>query len=157
MCAQATICDTLDVALEKALEMETDTFLTLLAAIRRVAHPGAKAILRDTAHEKLRLKTRLEEAMLDGDLTTDDLQGAAPTMNLDALFGVAQLGNDADSREALAFCIHLVSGAVSFYRDLGSACAGAPMGPVFKRLGDDQSALLQKLEDDYETHCLPEG
>lgn len=157
MCAQATMCYTLDAALEKALEMENETFLTLLAATRRAINHGAKAILRDTAHEKLRLKFRLEEASLDGSLATDTLQSAAPTMELDSLFGIKQLADSADSREALAFCIHLVTGAVGFYRDLGNACAGAPMGPVFTRLADDQSALLRKLEEEYETHCLPEG
>jgi len=157
MCAQATMCYTLDAALEKALEMENETFITLLAATRRAINHGAKSILRETAHEKLQLKYRLEEASLDGSLATEALQSAAPTMDLDSLFGVKQLGNNADSREALAFCIHLVNGAVAFYRDLGDACADAPMGPVFKRLADDQSALLRKLEEDYETHCLPEG
>jgi len=157
MCAEATMCYTLDAALEQALEMENETFLTLLAAIRRAINHGAKAILRDTAHEKLRLKFLLEEAILDGSLTTDDLQAAAPTMDFGTLFGVKQLADHADSREALAFCIHLVQGSVSYYRELGDVCAGAPMGPIFKRLGDDQSALLRKLEDDYEIHCLPEG
>jgi len=157
MSVQATVCDTLEVALEKALEMETDSFLTLLAATRRATHQGAKAVLHDTAADKLRLKTRLEEAMLEGGIDTAGLQDAAPTMNLDFLIGVKQLATSADTREALAYCIHLVSGAVDFYRDLGNSCAGAPMGPIFKRLGDDQSALLQKLETDYETHFLPEG
>jgi len=157
MTEQGSVCYTLTAAMDKALEMENDSFRTLLLATHQATDPSARGILHDTATAKLKLKTRLEEAMLAGRVDDAALQSAVPTMNLDFLVGLKTLKPVAGAREALAFCIHLVSGAVAFYHNLGSICAHAPMGPVFKRLGDDQTTLLRSLETDYEEHFLTEN
>jgi hypothetical protein len=40
---------------------------------------------------------------------------------------------------------------------MAKCCAGAPMAQIFTVLGDEQTRLLQKLEDTFEEHFLTEG
>lgn len=72
-------------------------------------------------------------------------------------YGKRTLSADADTRVSLSYAIHLVTAAVDFYHDMASACEGAPMSAIFKRLGNEQTGLLQELEDSYEEHFLTEN
>ena len=78
-------------------------------------------------------------------------------MQFDQQYGKRTLSADADTRDALSYAIHLVTAAVDFYHDMASACEGAPMSAIFKRLGNEQTGLLQELEDSYEEHFLTEN
>jgi rubrerythrin len=71
--------------------------------------------------------------------------------------GKESLQADADAREAMAYAIHLVTQAVDYYKNMASACDGAPMSRVFARISGDQTTFLQALEDAYEEHFLAEN
>ncbi|PLX80815.1 MAG: ferritin [Desulfuromonas sp.] len=150
-------CFTLDAALEQAVEMENRIYREFLSAIRKVMNKGAIAILRDAAIGKLESKHLLEKALLEGDIESTELHEPVPTMQLDSHYGKESLSYDADSRAALAYAIHLVTGSVNYYREMAGACAGAPMSPVFAKISGDQTTLLQRLEDAYEEHFLTEN
>ena len=154
---QSQVCFTLETALEKAIEMENTIFSDFLGAIQAVESTHAKDILREAALGKLNQKQQIEKALLEGTIDDLELHVAVPTMHLDPRFGKKQLSADADARDALSYSVHMVTEAIEFYHNMSKACTGAPMSAVFKRLGDEQTRLLQKLEDSYEAHFLTQN
>ncbi len=155
---QGQVCYTFEAAIEMAVKMEDEGFRHYLAAIRKVNSKGAKEILRDAALDELEHKHQLEKALLEGNMGGDAaLNRPVPTMNLDYVLAKKELTPESDTREALAYAIHLEKGSIDFYKRMSLGCAGAPMAPVFGRLLADESRHLQSLEDLYEQHFLPEG
>ncbi len=157
MNSQNYICFTLGAALEKAIELENSIFADFWSSLQAVENVHAQNVLRETALAKLEQKHTLEQALLLGTLDGLDLHAAVPTMKLDQHYGSHKLAAGADTRDAMSYAIHLVTESVTFYQGMSKACAGAPMSEMFKRLGDEQTGLLQKLEDSYEAHFLTEN
>ena len=157
MSEQAHVCFTLEAALEYAVEMENGIFADFLSTIQTVKSKAAKEILRDAALSKLKEKHQLETALLEGTIEGVELHVSVPTMSIDTRYGKSTLHADADAREALAYALHLVTNAVAYYKNMATACEGAPMSNVFARISDDQTTLLQELEDTYEEHFLTEN
>jgi len=158
MSEQGQVCYTFEAAIEMAVKMEEEGFRHYLTAIRTVKNKGAKEILRDAALDELDHKHQLEKALLDGEMGGgEELARPVPTMNLDYVLATPKITRESDTREALAYAIHLEKGSIDFYTRLAQGCAGAPMAPVFQRLLADESRHLQSLEDLYEEHFLPEG
>ena len=152
------VCYTFEAAIEMAVKMEEEGFRHYLDAIRKVSNKGAKEILRDAALDELDHKHQLEKALLEGNMQgSAELHRPVPTMNLDYVLAQKELGADSDTRQALAYAIHLEKGSIDFYTKMSQGCSGAPMAPVFQRLLADESRHLQSLEDLYEQHFLPEG
>ena len=155
---QGQVCYTFEAAIEMAVKMEDEGFRHYLAAIRTVSNKGAKEILRDAALDELEHKHELEKALLEGNMGgSAELNRPVPTMNLDYVLAKKELTPESDTREALAYAIHLEKGSIDFYKRMSQGCAGAPMAPVFDRLLADETRHLQSLEDLYEQHFLPEG
>lgn len=157
MSEQSGTCFTLEAALEKAIDLETNIFKQFIKAIRTTSQDGAKEVLREAAIEELRHKQHLERALLEGGLDNCEINKVVPTMNLDHRFGVVSIDRDADSRAALAHAIHLINTSVQFYQMMIEACEGAPMAAVFRQIGTEQKQHLQKLEDSFEEHFLTEN
>jgi len=152
-------CHTLEAALRKAVQVESDGFQQYLSGMRTVRDPQARELLREAALEELEHKFQLEKALVNGFIseTSHLLENPAPTMNLDYMLKVKELSPRAGIREALAFAIHLRKGSLDFYRQMSEGCAGAPMAALFDKIGNDESRHLQHLEDLYEEHFLPEN
>ena len=157
MSDQSHVCFTLEAALEHAVEMENGIFSDFLSAIQAVKSKTAKAVLRDAALGKLKEKQQIEKALLEGNIEGVELHAPVPTMSLDSHYGKKALHAEADTREALAYAVHLVAQAVDYYKNMAKACKGAPMSQIFSRISGDQTTLLQELEDTYEEHFLTEN
>jgi len=150
-------CFTLEAALQNAIEMENRIFADFQGAIQTVKSKAAKELLREAALSKLVDKHRLEKALIQGTVDEEALHSPVPTMSLDVHYGKKALAVDSDTRESLAFAIHLVTLTVNYYKDMAQACGEAPMSRVFMQISGDQTSLLQKLEDSYEEHFLTEN
>ena len=158
MTTQQGVCYTFEAALEMALTMEQRCFRAYLQAIRLVKDPSARLLLKDAALDEIAQKQRLEKALVEGGIDPEEhLQQSMPLMHLDDLLKQNELKEDADSRQALAYVIHLKKESLGFYDKLAKGCTGAPMAPIFQQLANDESLNLQKLEDLYETHFLTEN
>ena len=158
MTSQQGVCYTFEAALEMALTMEQRCFRAYLQAIRTVKNRAAGLILKDAALDEIEHKQQLEKALIEGGIDPGDhLQQTMPLMNLDELLKQKELTPDADSRQALAYVIHLKKDSLEFYDKLAKGCTGAPMAPIFQQLANDESLNLQKLEDLYEEHFLTEN
>jgi len=151
-------CLTFVAACMAAIEMENRIYRNYLEALRVVKNPGAREILQEAATEKLAYKHKLEQAALEGGLADMVSPGPVSVMHLSLrCCDQHRIDADADSRKALAFAIRMAQDALTFYRDMASRCSGAPMAKIFTILGDEQTRHLQKLEDTFEEHFLPEG
>lgn len=157
MSEQADVCYTFEGALEMAISLENNGFRSYLEALRKVKSKPAREILKDAALDELAHKYELEKALVDGHIAEGTLNSPLPTMNLDAVLVKKELRPDSDAREALAYSIHLENEAISFYKRMATACAGAPMGKLIERLVADESRHLQQLEDMYEEHFMTEN
>ncbi len=157
MSNEKQVCLTLGAALQEAIEMENAILNDFMSSLNVVENEHAQKVLKETALAKLAQKHALEQALIEGSVDGADLHAAVPTMQLSQQYGKRTLSTDADTRDALSYAIHLVTVAVAFYHDMASACEGAPMSSIFKRLGNEQTGLLQELEDSYEEHFLTEN
>ncbi|MRR38360.1 ferritin, partial [bacterium] len=99
----------------------------------------------------------------DQDLLDVEIEGAgAPdrqisTMNLGYVLAKKELSPQSDTREALAYAIHLEKGSMDFYKRMAQGCAGAPMAGIFEKMLADEAKHLQQLEDLYEEHFMTEN
>jgi len=154
---QEQVCYTFEAALEMAVQMENDGFRHYLDALRRVKNKAAREVLKDAALDELEHKHQLERALVEGHVEGHTLDRPVSTMNLDYILETREIGPDADSRQALAYAIHLEKGSLDFYRRMSKGCEGAPMAALFERIANDESRHLQALEDLYEEHFLTEN
>jgi|SRR6266568_4460473 len=157
MSDQGQVCYTFEAAVEMAISMENEGFRHYLEALRIVKNKGAKEILREAALDELEHKHQLEKALVEGRMVEGGLSNNVPTMNLDYVLDQKELSSNSDSREALAYAIHLEKSTIDFYQRMTQGCAGAPMGKLFEQLLADESRHLQSLEDLYEEHFLTEN
>lgn len=158
MSEQGAVCYTFEAAVEMAITMEEEGFRHYLEAIRKVKNKGAKQILKEAALDELEHKLSLEKALLEGQMEgTDSMERQIPTMNLGYVLAKKELSPQSDTREALAYAIHLEKGAIDFYQRMAQGCAGAPMAKLFDRLLVDETKHLQQLEDMYEEHFMTEN
>lgn len=158
MSSQGAVCYTFAAAVEMAVKMENNGFRHYLDAMRKVKNKQAKMILQDAALDELEHKHQLEKALVEGTLEGEEsMNRPVPTMNLDYVLKTKALSPNADAREALAYAIHLEKEAVEFYQKMSAGCAGAPMGSIFEKIGNDETRHLKTLEDLYEQHFLTEN
>jgi len=151
-------CLTFDAACMAGIEMENRIFQNYVEALRVVKDQAAKDILLEAAQSKLTYKHKLETAVLEGKFAGMLTSGPVSVMNLRVrCCDQGQIDSGADARKALAYAIQMAQEALRFYRDMAKNCEGAPMAKLFMELGDDQTRHLQRLEDTFEEHFLPEG
>ena len=155
--SQEESCYTFEAALEMAIKMEDEGFRYYLEAMRNLIQKDARAIIKDAALDELEHKHEMEKALIEGRMDGHVLDRPVPTMNLDYVLGQRSLRPDANTREALAYAIHLEKESLEFYRRMAKGCAGAPMAGLFERIANDESRHLQALEDLYEEHFLTEN
>lgn len=152
------ICFTYEGALEAAIAMEEEGFRNYLWALRTVEQKGAKEILRENAIDELNHKHQLEMALVEGQMKgAEEMSRTIPTMNMGYVLKKAELGPDSTVRDALVYAMQLEKEAAEFYRKANEGCAGAPMAKLFERLHSEESSHLQRLEDLYEKHFMPEN
>ena len=153
-----SVCLTFEAACMAAIEMENRIFQNYVHALRVVKDQAASEILLEAALAKLAHKYKLEMAALEGKLDEPISSGPVSIMNLSVrCCDQHQIDGKADNRKALAYAIQMAQDALKFYRNMAKCCAGAPMAQIFTVLGDEQTRLLQKLEDTFEEHFLTEG
>jgi rubrerythrin len=152
------VCYTFEAALEMAIEMESEGFRNYLVGLRRVKDKHAREILREMALDELEHKHTLEKALVAGAIEGEQiLSSEVPTMNLDYVLKPTEMSPTAGVREAIAYAIHLEKKSLDFYQRMSRGCEGAPMAAVFRKIGNDESLHLQRLEDLYEEHFLTEN
>ncbi|CAG0964215.1 ferritin family protein [Geobacter sp.] len=158
MSEQGAVCYTFEAAVEMAITMEEEGFRHYLGAIKKVKHKGAREILKEAALDELEHKHSLEQALLEGQMEGAEALGKPiSTMNLSYVLAKKELSPNSDTREALAYAIHLEKGSMDFYKRMAEGCAGAPMAGIFEKMLADETKHLLQLEDLYEEHFMTEN
>ena len=150
--ATEEVCYTRETALEKAIEMETNSFQVYKEAYLRSKDRRAKDLLRDLALDELRHKYTLEKAFFEETVALHEAgykQG--PSMKFDMLLEEKPLGENPDEQDVFIYSIHEEKRAVDFYKNMARQCAGAPMEQMFGRLAEDEEGHLSRLEELYES------
>ena len=149
------VCYTQEVALEKAIEMETKSFKTYKSAYLTARDRLAKDLLRDLALDELRHKYTLEKAFFEETVLLHETGvKEGPSMNLSLLLEDKPLDETATDQDVMIHAIHEEKRAVDFYKNMAEQCGGAPMEKMFRRLYEDEEGHLARLEELYEKHYM---
>ena len=151
------LCYTRDAALEKAIEMEANSFRLYKNAYRKVQDEAAKALIKELALEELEHKYALEKAFFEEVVSLHD-KGLMeePSMKFVVFLEEKPLGEQSGAQDVLTYAIHDEQRSVDFYKHFFSQCSGAPMEELFKRLAREEEKHLARLEETYERLYLPE-
>ena len=146
------VCYTREVALEKAIELEIQSFQTYKEAYLKISDPHVKDLVKDLALEELEHKYILEKAYFEETVALhDENMKEGPSMKLSLLLQEKPLEEDADDQDVMIHAIHDEKRTVDFYKKMAEQCGGAPMEEMFKRLYQDEEAHLVRLEEVYES------
>ena len=152
------VCYTREVALEKAIEMETKSFIVYKDIYLKADDRLAKDLLRDLALDELKHKYTLEKAFFEETILLHDLgHSEGPTMNLSLLLEEQPLSESAAVQDVMRYAIQDEKRAVDFYKKMAEQCSGAPMEAMFRQMVQDEESHLERLEELYESHYLPEN
>jgi len=145
------VCYTREVAIEKAITMERESFHTYRDAYLRIREPRIKKLVKKLALDELEHKTILEKAYFEETISLhDDGLSEGPSMNLSLILAEKPLDDDADDQDVMVHAIHDKKRIVDFYKKMTSQCAGAPMESMFKKLSLEELNHLSQLEEMYE-------
>ena len=151
------VCYTREGAIEKAIEMERESFEVYRKAYDMVEDKRAKELVKELALEELEHKYTLEKAFLEEEIALHDAGlEEGPTMDLTVLLQLKPLDQDSSSQDVMIYAIHEEKRSVDFYGKMAQACVGAPMEAMFRRLQHDESKHLASLEELYESVYMPD-
>ena len=151
------VCYTREVALEKAIEMETKSFTVYKEIYLKADDRLAKDLLKDLALDELKHKYTLEKAFFEETILLHDLgHSEGPTMNLNLLLEEQPLNESVSVQGVLRYAIQDEKRAVDFYKKMANQCGGAPMEAMFKQIVQDEEDHLARLEELFESHYTPE-
>jgi rubrerythrin len=146
------VCYTREVALEKAIEMEAESFATYRDMYLRVKDRLAKDVLRDLALDELKHKYTLEKAYFEDTVQLHDAgQKEGPSMKLALLLQEKPLDSSANDQDVMVYAVHEEKRSVDFYKAMAGQCGGAPMEKMFTGLARDEEGHLSRLETLYES------
>jgi rubrerythrin len=111
----------------------------------------ARMVLEDLAAEELEHMHVLQKALVGETIALHDKgESTGPSMNLTYFLAQKPLDPNSSPQDVMVYAIHDEKGAVDFYRQMATQCAGAPMEKVFSKLHQEESIHLSRLEETYE-------
>ena len=145
------VCDTIEGALEKAIEQEQQSIRMYLDALKKLEDPRAREVLKDLVKEELEHKHVLEKALIGEAITLHEKgESTGPSMNLAYFLEEKPLAPDASPQEVMIYAIHDEKRSAEFYKQMASRCRGAPMEEAFKKIHQQEMIHLTRLEESYE-------
>jgi rubrerythrin len=146
------VCYTREVALEKAIELEMQSFHAYKNAYLKIREPHVRDLVKDLALDELEHKYILEKAYFEETVALHE-EGIkeSPSMKLSLLLKETPLEDDADDQDVMIHAIHDKKRMVDFYQKMTAHCAGAPMENMFKKLTKEEVNHLAELEETYES------
>lgn len=151
------VCYTRETALQKAIEMESDSFETYKMAYSKVEDSRAKGLVKELALDELEHKYLLEKAFFEETIALHDANlSEGPSMNLSVLLEEKPLDANSTDQDVMIHAIHEEKRAVDFYKSMAQECGDAPMERMFKKLYQDEERHLANLEELYESIYMQE-
>jgi len=150
------VCYTLEAGLEKAIEIESNSFESYKDAYRRLENRRAKELTKEIALDALEHKYTLEKAFFEETVSLHDAGTESPSMELTVMLADRELASDATEQDVMIHAIHKKKRNVEFYHAMAEQCSGAPMEKMFQRLYREEKNHLGRLEEFYESAYMPE-
>ncbi|MBP1726343.1 MAG: rubrerythrin [Deltaproteobacteria bacterium] len=151
------VCYTREGAIERAIEMEQDSFRVYRKAYDLVEDRRAKKLVKEFALEELEHKYTLEKAFLEEEVALHDAgMDQGPSMQLTLLLQKKPIGPDSTAQDVMIYAMHEEKRSVDFYGKMAQQCGAAPMASMFNRLAKDESKHLAGLEELYESIYMPD-
>jgi rubrerythrin len=149
------VCYTQEAALEKAIQMEAESFEGFKNGYFTARDRVAKDLLKDLALDALRHKYTLEKAFFEDIVHLHDSGNKeGPSMKFSLLLEEKPLKADASEQEVMIYAIHEKKRSVDFYGSMAQQCIAAPMGDMFRGLTEDEKGHLARLEEFYESKFM---
>lgn len=151
------VCYSREMALARAVEMESKSFENYRKAYLASGNAGARDVLKDLALDELKHKYTLEKAYFEEEVFLHD-SGLAygPDMKFTLIFEDRTLNRDSTEQDVFLHAIHEEKRAVEFYTRMAEKCGGAPTETMLKRLAQDEEGHLNRLQELYEKLYLKE-
>lgn len=151
------VCYTREGAIQKAIEMEQQSYEVYRKAYGIINDRRAKDLVKELALEELEHKSTLEKAFLEEEVALHDTgMQEGPSMKMTMLLQEKPLDTSSSAQDVMIYAIHEEKRSVDFYGKMAQLCGGAPMEKMFQRLQDDESKHLARLEEMYESIFMPE-
>jgi rubrerythrin len=155
--AREEVCYTREVALEKAVEMETKSFESYRNSYFTIQDRRAKELVKELALDELEHRYILEKSFFEEIVALHEAGlSNGPSMKLTLMLQEKPLHPSASEQEVMIHAIHEEKRAVDFYSNMAQQCGGAPMEKIFERLGKDEEIHLARLEELYESIYMQE-
>jgi rubrerythrin len=111
------VCYTREIALEKAIEMEMNSFQTYKKAYMKIREPRVKNLVKDLALEELEHKYILEKAYFEETVALhEEGMKEGLSMKLSLLLKEKPLEDDADDQDVMIHAIHDEKRSVDYYK-----------------------------------------
>ena len=145
------VCYTRELALELAIEMESNAFQVYKKGYVAAEDPPAKDLLRDLALDELRHRYQLEQAFFEDTVALHDAgYRVGPSVKLDLPLEGKPLSASSSHEDVLIYAIQEEKRAIAFYRGMASQCGGAPMEAMFQAMAEDEEGHMARLEALYQ-------
>lgn len=152
-----SVCYTLEAGLEKAIEIESNSFESYKDAYQRLENRRAKELAKEIALDELEHKYTLEKAFFEETVSLHDSGSESLGMQLTVMLADRELDSDATEQDVMIHAIHNKKRIVEFYRGMSEQCSGAPMEKIFRRLCREEQKHLAELEEFYEKVYMPDN
>src|SRR5512139_841629 len=122
------VCYTREGAIERAIEMEQESFRVYRKAYDLVEDRRAKKLVKEFALEELEHKYTLEKAFLEEEVALHDAgMDQGPSMQLTLLLQKKPIGPDSTAQDVMIYAMHEEKRSVDFYGKMAQQCGAAPM------------------------------
>ena len=138
--------------IERAINMEENSFNLYSSASRRVKDPGAKTGLKELADEEKKHKAKLE-AMLAGDLewtVSVGRKAKVKDLKIGAVMEAKPITESSDFQAVLTFAIKREEQSGTFYGQMAALAEAGPVQKTFEMLAKEEAKHKEYLESIFE-------
>jgi rubrerythrin len=151
------VCYTREGAIQKAIEIEQNSFNIYRKAYELVDDRRAQQLVKELALDELEHKYTLEKAFFEEEVALHDAgMEEGPSMELTLMLQAKPLEEAKTAQDVMIHAIHDEKRTVDFYGKMAKQCVGAPMESLFQRLQQDEYKHLARLEELYESIYMPD-
>lgn len=144
-------------ALNRAIEMEKQSYSLYVGAQEIATYPESKQMLKELAEDEKRHRERLEKAKNSGEIS--QLGALQKVTDLGILNHVSEssLSQESTYQDILIFAGKREKETHDYYSEMASRLHNTATGGLFERLAQEELGHKAKIEREYERIVLKEG
>ena len=149
---------TVEMALNRALSIEKQSYNLYLWAKDRVLNIGIKEMLNELAQEELKHKENILNALKDRERIAEIGSNIEEVEDLGIIDGLtdAELSENATYQEILIYAGKREKEIYEYYRDLSERFSKNEISKLFLNLAQEELKHKNRIEREYDKHVLKE-